>query len=200
MKKVIFIVFLLFLLIELSWAIFYINKNSANNQLISSILTKIGLRKEKGLILEDNLNIPFFELSPRTASLTYGEEKILEIKINSPNKTLSGADVVLLYDPEFTEPIELLPGDVFPDYPLLKINKEKSKISITGTMTNPSQKPFIGNGIFAKIKVRFLKEGETKLKFDFYPGSTADSNLTEKESGKDILETVYNGSYTIIKK
>jgi len=120
--------------------------------------------------------------------------------VNTIEKELSGADVVLLYDSKKLLPEEpFTQGTIFPDYPLIKINKEKAKISITGTITDPNQKSFIGKGIFATVRFKAIAEGEAFVKFDFTSGSTADSNLTDRKNGKDVLERVINGKYTIIR-
>jgi len=190
MKKIIIIIFIIALLGELVWGINYLfSKNTTQKT------DKQGAKAD----MEEIINVPNFSLTPKIGIYNMGSVFSVNLKIDSLNQGLSGADAILTYDKQLLEFVEIIPGKIFPFYPLRKNNIDKGEVSITGTLTDPSQSLFTGKGTFATVKFRVLNVGETKIKFDFTPGSTADSNLVEKKTGKDILETVINGSYTLIK-
>lgn len=155
-------------------------------------------QSQKKLIVSKKIDGPSFSFSPLQDSLKVNEVKELKIVINSKGKFLTGADAVIKFDPNVIEIVDNpQPGEIFPFYPILKVKPEIGEITITGTITDPNQPHFQGEGIFATIFVKPLKTGETSLKFKFSPGRTDDSNLAEKTTGKDILVKVNDISLSI---
>lgn len=203
-KKIIIGVFLVALFGELIWAMVYVS-NKAKKKPLETITTQQNFQQNQQSEFEEtqnqnNISGVTFSLNPSFGKIKIGQVFPVTIVINANNKTISGADAVLFYESDkLTPENEISIGTIFPEYPLIKINAEKEKISITGTMTNSGQQPFSGQGVFATIRFKAISEGSAKVKFDFTKGVTSDSNIVDKTTGKDLLERVINGSYTLIK-
>lgn len=161
-------------------------------------LTKRSKQETITATLTSPKNGPKMSFSPKSGNFKIGDSIKIKILVDSKEKTLTGIDSVIKYDPAVIEVIgDLKPGTLFPIYPILKVKKDKGEIDITGTITDPSQLPFKGIGELAEITVKPLKIGKINLNFDFTPGKTNDSNFAEKETGNDVLEEVVSAQFTI---
>lgn len=139
-----------------------------------------------------------FSLSPNSGNFKKNRPLEVKIMINSNGKYLTGADSVIKFDPQMVEIIgDPRPGQTFSSYPISMVKKEKGEITITGVI-GFNQSPFIGEGVFATIYLKPLKEGDLSLNFDFTPGKTNDSNLAEQGSNLDVLTQVNNANFRII--
>lgn len=187
-KKVILFIFFLVLFVELVWVMaYFVKKTRPQTQFIGS-----------GVSTSTTSFAFTLSLDPPRKSVKVGETFSVTIMVDAGGKKLSGVDAVLFYDANKVVPEgKIIPGTLFPSYPLQKISTSAGKISITGTMTSNSQQPFTGKGIFATLNFKAMSAGEALFAFDFMRGSTIDSNFVEFSSGKDLLESVSNGRYTI---
>ena len=117
----------------------------------------------------------------------------VKVKIESGGNTLGGADVIIKYDPKILEATQgaIIRGAIFDEYPFVSLDSKTGLISISGISS-------IGEGFkgaegdFATITFKAKSKGATSLSVDFQKGSTADSNLVEKDASRDILETIGN--------
>lgn len=151
----------------------FVNQNSSNNQ--------------AGRI----------SLSASQNSYKVNEVIPVTININSGGNTLSGADLVIRYDANILDikNEDIAKGNLFDEYPLISVDATKGLIAISGI--NSIRKGFTGAGQFAKLNLRAKVAGKTSLAIDFQKGSTADSNLVDMNTSKDVLEAVENLDITI---
>ncbi|EKD84796.1 MAG: hypothetical protein ACD_38C00158G0005 [uncultured bacterium] len=130
--------------------------------------------------------------APKT-SILVKEVIPVKVKIESGGNTLGGADVIIKYDPKILEATQgaIIRGAIFDEYPFVSLDSKTGLISISGISS-------IGEGFkgaegdFATITFKAKSKGATSLSVDFQKGSTADSNLVEKDASRDILETIGN--------
>lgn len=146
------------------------------------------------------LLVPKMFFSFSSSTLKVNKESEIKIMIETGGKLITGADVVIKYDPDLLTIKKIVPGKLFPYYPILKIKKDKGQVEITGTIVSPEQQSFDGVGELASLSVVPLKEGEISLSFDFTSGKTNDSNLAEKGTGKDVLKEVETVNFNSEKK
>lgn len=120
-------------------------------------------------------------------------EKIpVSVRLDSGGRTLDGADLIIRFDPKVLEatPGSLIAGSIFDEYPLLSADMKKGLVSVSGA--NSTRAGFKGTGQFITVNFKARAKGNTSLIIDFEKGSTADSNLVETGTSKDILEVVGN--------
>lgn len=131
-------------------------------------------------------------LNTAKKSFTLNETIPVSVMIDSGGHSLDGADLIIRFDPKALEatPGSLIAGSIFDEYPLLSVDAKAGIISASGVSSlRPGFKDvgqFIIVGFKAKVK------GNTSLTIDFTKDSTSDSNLVEKGTSKDILESVDN--------
>lgn len=108
------------------------------------------------------------------------------------------SDLTIKYDKDYLIPTKN-PKAVFElgnAYEKLVFNQADLKLGIA-TMSAISEvsHPFKGKANLGIIQFKALKPGETKIKVEFQPGSTRDSNVVDE--GKDILTSVSDLSLQI---
>jgi len=153
--------------------------------------TQLATRNSQPTISKTSQPVSLF-LDPSAAEFPTGKEFQVAIVLSTGQKSAIGADVILKYDPEKLEVLEITPGQIFELYPELEIQEEKVLISAI----SQEGKLFSGQGILAQLVLKGKVPGETKLKFEFEPGQTTDSNVAIENTQPDGLEEVKNGSYT----
>lgn len=88
------------------------------------------------------------------------------------------------------------------DYPLNKVDEEKSMILLSGILLGkmskdgavvPLNQPFL----VGRVVFNTLASGQADLDFEFEPGSTRDSNVAGKETLTDILEEAAGARFEI---
>lgn len=138
-----------------------------------------------------------FSLLPASGTYRIGDFFDVAVNLNTGGEQTSGADSILLYEPEKLEAQGITTGSVYSSYPIKSINSTAGKISISGIISDATSS-FSGEGVFASIKFKALTSGTTTLRFDFEPGQPTDSNIAKKGTqGEDILNSVANATYTI---
>lgn len=117
-----------------------------------------------------------------------GETVTVNVSVDSGGRSLEGTDVIVHFDPKVLEATSggLVKGKIFDEYPLLSLDNKKGLISISGIGS------FKGRGQFASVDFKAKTAGSTSVVIDYQKGSTADSNLVEAGTSKDILESVEN--------
>lgn len=114
------------------------------------------------------------------------------VKINAGGYSLSGVDLIINFDPKMLDiKVEnITKGKVFDEYPLIAADAAKGQITISAI--NSLKKSFVGSGQFVQFNLQAKAPGKTTLTIDHKKDSTADSNLMDMSSSKDVLETVNN--------
>lgn len=133
--------------------------------------------------------------SPKT-QLSVGEKFTVSINIFS-DKLTDGTDLIILYDPKIlsvegqgTAKVPVLLGTLYSDYPINKLDDTAGRITVSGISNKPGG--VNPSGLFGSVIFQAKSPGLAKISLDFTAGSTADTNVTETGSGKDVLEKVNN--------
>ncbi len=144
-----------------------------------------------------------FSLSPSEETFKKGCNYQVNINLDTQGVNTDGADALLLYDPNIFSITNssITNGSIYPEYPGNSVNQINGQISISG-ISSVSQ-PFNGQGLFATINL-LVKDnastGNTALNFDFDPANptkTSDSNIVERGTVVDVLNSVTDGNYII---
>lgn len=138
------------------------------------------------------VKVAAISLSAPKKNFTVGETIPVTVNIDTGKFDILGVDLVVRFDPKIVEatPAGLIRGKMFNEYPLLSVDKSKGLISISGISSLGSS--FRGTGQFAQLNLKAKAPGKVSLVIDFQKGSTTASNLVERASSKNILESVYN--------
>ncbi|MBI3109900.1 hypothetical protein HYZ06_02555 [Candidatus Daviesbacteria bacterium] len=141
-------------------------------------------------------------LSPSSGTFNKNCGFTLDITLDTTGADTDGTDAILIYDASrFTVNSINTQNKVYPDYPGNNVDEISGKITISG-LASVAQ-AFSGKGSLATLSMT-VKEtapaGATQIKFDFDPNDktkTTDSNVVQRGTIVDVLNSVTNGSYTI---
>lgn len=140
-------------------------------------------------------------LSPSTGTFNKSCTFSLQISLNTGGVQTDGTDAILVYDSARFSATSISSGTIYPDYPGNNVDDTNGKITVSGLASISS--PFSGSGTLATVNFTVkdtAQTGATEIKFDFDPtdkAKTTDSNVVERGTVADILNSVTNGSYTI---
>ncbi|OGE30638.1 hypothetical protein A2631_03720 [Candidatus Daviesbacteria bacterium RIFCSPHIGHO2_01_FULL_44_29] len=120
------------------------------------------------------------------------------VKLSSGGKDISGADVVLHFDPRLIEGSSsgLIAGSLFQEYPFKSLNPQTGIVQISG-VTSSANKYYNGIGLFATVNLKARSAGKTSVTLDFKPGATNDSNIIAANATTDTLVEVTPVELTI---
>lgn len=150
-------------------------------------------------------------LSPSTGSYAAGASFEVKILLDTQGKTTSGTDVYLRFDPNIlqvvdanaaTEGIQIQPGSLYPVTNANSTDNSAGKVSFSGSRSTGTA-GYSGSGTLATITFQAQKEAtSSSVTFDFTKStgttqSTADSNVIEQTTTKDILTSVTDGQYGV---
>lgn len=140
-------------------------------------------------------------LSPSSGNFNKGCGFNLDMALDTQGAQTDGADAIILYDTSRFKANSVTTGTIYPDYPGTNIDETAGKITISGLSSVSSA--FSGKGNLASINFTVKTDAQTgvsQMKFDFDPNDkakTTDSNVVERGTVADILNSVGNGSYTV---
>lgn len=140
-------------------------------------------------------------LSPAAGTFNQGCNFALQVNLNTGGSQTDGTDAILMYDTTRFTANSISSGTIYPDYPGNNIDAQNGKITISGLASVNT--PFSGQGIFATINFTVkdgVPTGATQITFDFDPNDkakTTDSNVVQRGTVVDVLNSVTNGNYTI---
>ncbi len=140
---------------------------------------------------------PSLILFPSEGSFKVGDDFSVNVELKGEGcGCVTGADVILSFDPEILEAFEVQPGNLYTEYPLKEIDNELGKIRFSAL--NPLDELELSRreGAVGVIIFRAKEKGKAKVEFDFTPGSTTDTNVAAGGGG-DILAKVVDGEYII---
>lgn len=138
-------------------------------------------------------------LSPSLGGVKAGETFTVEIKLEAAsNVATDGVDVVLTFDQEKLEAVQVQEGNFYSQVALNSVDNQEGVIKFSA-LTSLDQEPVKGGGTVATITFKALKTGTAQASFDFTPASTKDSNVAQPGTPGDILQKVINGSWVIVK-
>lgn len=140
-------------------------------------------------------------LSPSSGTFNKGCPLTLQINLNTGSAQTDGTDAILAYDSTRFSATSISSGSIYPDFPGNNIDDANGKITVSGLASVTS--PFSGQGTLATINLRVKDDapaGATQIKFDFDPNDkakTTDSNVVERGTVTDVLNSVVNGNYVV---
>lgn len=140
-------------------------------------------------------------LSPSSGTFNKGCNFSLNIVLDTAGAQTDGTDAILLYDQSRLTANSIQSGTIYPDYPGNNIDNTGGKITVSGLASVSSA--FSGQGNLATISFTVKDQaatGATQIKFDFDPNNkakTTDSNVVERGTVVEVLNSVVNGNYTI---
>lgn len=140
-------------------------------------------------------------LSPASGTFNKNCNFSLEVILDTTGSQTDGTDAILLYDASRFTANSITSGSIYPDYPGNNIDETGGKITISG-LASVTQ-AFSGKGTLATVNFTVKDNaliGATQIKFDFDPNEkakTTDSNVVERSTVVDVLNSVVNGNYTI---
>lgn len=140
-------------------------------------------------------------LDPASGTFNQNCNFSLNVNLDTSGTQTDGTDAILAYDSTKFTATSINKGAIYPDYPGNNIDAASGKVTISGLASVST--PFSGKGILATINFTVAKEapaGVTQMTFDFDPNDkakTTDSNVVERGTVVDILNSVVNGNYTI---
>ncbi|MBI2596457.1 hypothetical protein HYW46_07050 [Candidatus Daviesbacteria bacterium] len=140
-------------------------------------------------------------LSPSTAAINRGCNFSLNVALDTTGTQTDGTDAILSYDPTAVTPVTIINGSIYPDYPGNFIDVQGKKINISG-LASVTQ-AYSGQGVLATINFTVPQNAplrSTQINFEFDPNDktkTTDSNVVERGTVADVLNSVVNGTYTV---
>lgn len=164
------------------------------------VLLLLGQLFLPGVVFAQN-PVASLSLSPASATFNRSCSYNLDVMVDTGGSETDGTDAILIYDATRFQvtPSDITAGTIYPEYPGLTV--ESGKISISG-FSSASQS-FKGSGKLATVKLTIPQTaptGATQIKFDFDPSDktkTSDSNVVERGTIADVLNSVTSGNYTI---
>lgn len=140
-------------------------------------------------------------LDPANGTFNQGCSFSLNVSLDTGGAQTDGTDAILIYDPSRFNATSITNGIIYPDYPGNNIDNIGGKVTISGLASVNT--PFSGKGTLATVNFTVASTtpaGATQVKFDFDPtnkAKTTDSNVVERATIADVLNSVVNGNYTI---
>jgi len=143
-------------------------------------------------------------LSPASGTFNRNCNFSLDVVIDTQGAQTDGTDAILFYDSSrFSINTSLITPNtaVYPDFPGNNVDEAAGKITISGLASVAT--PFTGKGTLATLQFSVKDSaptGATQITFDFDPNNkakTTDSNVVERNTVVDVLNSVVNGNYTV---
>ncbi len=140
-------------------------------------------------------------LSPSSGTFNQGCSFSLDILLDTGGVPTDGTDAILFYDPTRFTASKIRSGTIYSDYPGNAIDAQNGRITVSGLSSVSSA--FSGKGVLASIDFTVATAAPlsaTQIKFDFNPNDiakTTDSNVVERGTVADILNSVVNGNYVV---
>ena len=146
-------------------------------------------------------------LNPSTGTFNKGCDFSLTIDLDTTGTQTDGTDAILHYDASRFTAKTITSGTIYPDYPGNNICENNQlcpgagKITVSGLAAVSA--PFTGKGTLATINFSVLPNAPstaTAMTFEFDPNDkikTTDSNVVERGTVADVLNSVVNGNYIV---
>ncbi|MBI4067127.1 hypothetical protein HY407_01990 [Candidatus Gottesmanbacteria bacterium] len=138
-------------------------------------------------------------LVPASLDLKLGQSATLDIMLVASSYSLDGVDAVLSFDPAYIEVVggKASFGDAFPSYLKNVVDKDKSRIYITGVTFEPQPTPLAGEILFATLQLKAKQVGQTTISFLVSPTGKDLSNIIQNSTSNNILGNVGEATINI---
>lgn len=153
------------------------------------------------LTLPGNVLASSLAFSPSSGTFNQGCNFSLDVVLDTQGTQSDGTDAIIIYDASRFTARTIASGNIYPDYPGNNIDAATGKITISGLASVST--PFTGKGTLATINFKVADTapaGATDVTFDFDSNNkakTTDSNVVERGTVADTLNSVINGSYVV---
>lgn len=140
-------------------------------------------------------------LSPSSGTFNKSCSFSLDVVLDTGGAETDGTDAIIIYDASRFRATSISTGSIYSDYPGSNIDEATGKITVSGLSAVTSS--FTGKGTLATINFTVQDNaaaGVSQIKFDFDANNkakTTDSNVVQRGTASDILNSVVNGSYTV---
>lgn len=149
------------------------------------------------LILPSAAFAATLSLNPATGTFNKGCSYSVQILLDANDVESDGTDAIVTYDPANFTVTGITSGSIYPDYPGNDYSTP-GRVTVSGLASVST--PFKGAGTLATINFTIPQTapgGTATMKFDFAKDRTTDSNVVERGTIADKLNSVTDGSYTI---
>lgn len=134
-------------------------------------------------------------LWPYTGNYRVGQSFSLSVQASVP-VPLTGADMVIHYNPKVLSVTSSTPSNIFPSTLVNANNPVTGEINIS-SVSNPGQPINVGiSATLATIQFQVIGSGQTDVVFDFNANSSDRSSMSESGVDTQILSYVYNATFT----
>lgn len=140
-------------------------------------------------------------LDPATGTFNRSCNFSINVLLDTQGTQTDGTDAIIIYDPTRFTAQNIVNGTIYPDFPGNNIDSATGKITISGLASVTTA--FTGKGTLATINFTVkdtAPTGSTQMTFEFDPNDkakTSDSNVVERGTIADTLNSVQNGNYVI---
>lgn len=140
-------------------------------------------------------------LDPHSGTFNQGCTFSVNVNLDTGGADTDGTDAIIKYDSSRFLGQSITNGSLYPDFPGNNIDNANGKISILSLAA--VDKPFNGKGVLATINFKVQSSapaGSTQITFEFNPNdksNTKDTNVIERGTIVDVLNSVTDGSYVI---
>ena len=165
------------------------------------------MRKLPALLLLSSLLFPAtalasnLSLDPANGTFNRGCPVSINIVLDTQGTQTDGADAILKFDSTRFSGQSVTQGSIYPDFPGNNIDNATGRVTISGLASVST--PFAGRGVLATVNFSVkdaAPTGAAQINFDFNPQRkdlTTDSNVVERETVADTLNSVVDGAYKI---
>lgn len=134
-------------------------------------------------------------LWPYAGNYRVGQSFSLAVQASVP-VALTGADMVIHYDPKVLSVTSSMPSNIFPSTLVNANNPVTGEINIS-SVSNPNQPVTIGpSATLATIQFQVIGSGQTNVTFDYNANASDRSSMSENGVDTQILSGVYNATFT----
>ncbi len=140
-------------------------------------------------------------LDPSSGTFNRGCAFSVKVNLDTGNVETDGTDAIIKYDSSRFIGQLITNGSIYPDFPGNNIDNAGGKITISGLASVSS--PFKGAGTLATVNFMVAENapsGAAQITFDFDPqnkSKTTDSNVVQRGTVVDVLNSVVNGNYVV---
>jgi len=137
----------------------------------------------------------FLRLEPATGTFKVGQEFAVKVMVDTGDFETDATDVRLNFDPTAVVVTQIVPGQIYDDYPAKRVDNATGLAVINGITS--LTRTYKGKDTFATLMMKGLKKGKAVLLLEFSPGATNDCNVVATKIAKDVLEQAEGASFEI---
>lgn len=141
---------------------------------------------------------PSLMFEPNKVSTSSGDSFTVDIIVDTAGQAVGGTGAKIIFDPNRLSVTSIQPGSIFADYPTASSDNALGRATLSGIVSSPKTL-YTGKGVLGTITFAAKLEGNSTVRFDYFPGSTTDSNIAVTHDPGDILSEAGKLEVTITK-